>query len=840
MLAGQFLKINRKRNLIAVCAIVLTSMLFTSLFTGTVSMILTKRQADMKRYCSYSHAAVQSAAAEQAAQIEETLKQADFVKSFGHDIFLGTVADERLSFLIEVRSGDEKGVEGFNCLPTEGQLPEKKEEIALSTVILDTLGIPRTIGAEVTLSLALAPETQMEYTFTLSGYWDADKAQNSQFAWVSETFAEEYAYPATEQSVQDGQPEGSWTYNVWYHNLWNLEKKTQELEERSGMTGKGRSRDGFEVNPAFLLTAEGSNVLGSATAMVFLICLAGYLIIYNIFSISVKNDIRAYGLLKNVGTTGKQLKTIVRLQAFMLCVAGIPVGLICGYLGGLALSPTLTAALDAERQQTVVNSANPMIFVVSACFALLTVYLSSIQACRIVAKVSPVEALRLSESCRSRQKSRTNQIVSWWAMALQNLWQNRSKGLIVMISVALSLFILNCIAIMTRGYDFKQYSEIFLVSDFSLDKLTSSRDYTNFNGITPQIRKRLEQSHGLESAAYVYFHRSELAMSARLEETWTEIMETYGSEWGTYWQELWKKNQESGTITLLLLGINQSAFEKLEWSSAPCTWEEFASGEYVLTDYPRRAFGEYYNYQSGDRVQITYETDGGQGERHAKEYGVLGEAALPLIIAYPYTELISVTLLIPEEEFIAQTGNDNAMRALLDAEKGREKELDAYLKEEFLLKDSMLHLKSILDIREGFERFVNKYYIIGGALALIIGLIGIMNFFNTIAASILSRRKEFALLETVGMTKQQLRKMLTLEGIIYLAGALLLSIALTCIGAEKILVRTLGIAFFFQAKVTILPGLLMTPGLLLIAWVIPRQQFAKMSRESLVERIRQE
>ncbi len=56
--------------------------------------------------------------------------------------------------------------------------------------------------------------------------------------------------------------------------------------------------------------------------MVLFVILAGYLIIYNIFNISVKTDIRAYGLLKNVGTTGKQLKKIVRMQAWRLSAIG--------------------------------------------------------------------------------------------------------------------------------------------------------------------------------------------------------------------------------------------------------------------------------------------------------------------------------------------------------------------------------------------------------------------------------------------------------------------------------------------------------------------------------------
>ena len=84
--------------------------------------------------------------------------------------------------------------------------------------------------------------------------------------------------------------------------------------------------------------------------MVLFVILAGYLIIYNIFNISVKTDIRAYGLLKNVGTTGKQLKKIVRMQAWKLSAVGIPIGLIFGYLAGFCMSPSLTADAQISAQ----------------------------------------------------------------------------------------------------------------------------------------------------------------------------------------------------------------------------------------------------------------------------------------------------------------------------------------------------------------------------------------------------------------------------------------------------------------------------------------------------------
>ena len=61
-------------------------------------------------------------------------------------------------------------------------------------------------------------------------------------------------------------------------------------------------------------------------AFLLLVIFTGYLIIYNIFQISVAGDIRFYGLLKTIGTTPRQLKRIIRQQALLLCLIGIPAG----------------------------------------------------------------------------------------------------------------------------------------------------------------------------------------------------------------------------------------------------------------------------------------------------------------------------------------------------------------------------------------------------------------------------------------------------------------------------------------------------------------------------------
>ena len=82
-------------------------------------------------------------------------------------------------------------------------------------------------------------------------------------------------------------------------------------------------------------------VVIAIAAMLLLIIFTGYLIIYNVFQISVTNDIRFYGLLKTIGTTPRQLRRIIRQQALTLSLAGIPLGLIVGWFIGGQITPCL-------------------------------------------------------------------------------------------------------------------------------------------------------------------------------------------------------------------------------------------------------------------------------------------------------------------------------------------------------------------------------------------------------------------------------------------------------------------------------------------------------------------
>ena len=116
-----------------------------------------------------------------------------------------------------------------------------------------------------------------------------------------------------------------------------------------------------------------SGTVAAIAGLLALILLTGYLIIYNVFQISVAGDIRFYGMLKTIGTTPRQLRRIIRRQALTLSLFGIPLGLLLGWGIGALLVPVVVKQLSGVVSTI---SVSPLIFVIAALFSLVTVLLS--------------------------------------------------------------------------------------------------------------------------------------------------------------------------------------------------------------------------------------------------------------------------------------------------------------------------------------------------------------------------------------------------------------------------------------------------------------------------------
>ena len=128
---------------------------------------------------------------------------------------------------------------------------------------------------------------------------------------------------------------------------------------------------------------------------------------------------------------------------------------------------------------------------------------------------------------------------------------------------------------------------------------------------------------------------------------------------------------------------------------------------------------------------------------------------------------------------------------------------------------------------------------LGGALSIIIGLIGITNFVNSVLTSIITRRKELAMLQSIGMTGKQLKKMLSFEGLYYAAGTVVASIVFGSL-VSVIIVRAISNSiWFFTYKFVIFPMFVIYPFLIALTVIIPAIIYRKIAKTSIIERLHQ-
>ena len=441
------LKANRTRNLVAALAIALTAMLFTSLFTIAFSINEGFQQTTFRQVGSSSHGGFKYLTEEQYNELKDDPR----IARSGLRRFLGMPTDVPFNKShVEVSYADAQYAHWMFCDPVVGRLPQEgTNEAATDTKVLRLLGIEPELGAEFTVTFPVDGHETTQ-VFTLCGWWEADDAIIANHILIPESrvnaiLREVGVTPPGRDSMT-----GSWNMDVTLKSgTRHIRADFDAILRDHGYQSDTPAAEGYidsGVNWAYTGAQLSENLdlptILLLAGMLILILLTGYLIIYNVFQISVAGDIRFYGLLKTIGTTPRQLRRVIRAQALMLALAGIPVGLLLGWLLGGVLTPVVTARLNSVA---AVTSADPRLFIGSALFALITVFLSCRRPGRMAAKVSPIEAVRYTEGASPAGKKavrRKAERVSLLSMAWANLGRSRGKTAVTVLSLSLAVVLL--------------------------------------------------------------------------------------------------------------------------------------------------------------------------------------------------------------------------------------------------------------------------------------------------------------------------------------------------------------------------------------------------------------
>lgn len=817
-LSGRITAVNRVRNIYVITAIVLTTMLISSVFSIGMSYLKSSKMQQIRLMGTTAHIAVVKPNEEQI----QKLRTLPYVKTVGLQQNVGLInkTTKMGNMTLSLHWFDKIEWEKLrkpSLVDIVGNYPEKYNEIMAPLWILNNMGIDNPqLGMKIPLSFFLGDDRSIlqNETFVLSGYckqYFYIRSGNIGSIYVSEEFARKSG-----TSVElDG------AASVAYTDSKNIEGYNKQLEHDLSLSGEQR----IKTVPMYEISASDglTTILAFASVILFLM-FTGYLLIYNVFYISVSKDIRFYGLLKTIGTSPRQLKKIVIGQAFRLAIIGIPIGLVVGAFLSFA---TVPMAINMSELKTGAEiSFSPLIFIGAAFFALLTTFIGASKSARIAAKISPVEALRFTGAHSGGKRKRSTGGGKPFRMAWRNIFRDRKRACIVLLSLFLGILTFMIITTLITSMDTDNYIASYVKNDFILENNTLDAIKTT-SGITAKQKfdatflAELNKIDGINNLRITTLEKMNMKYSPK---QFSKHMNWFYEKFGV--KEELTEQQIQNNFWGYIIGIDSRYVEEFNKSSkTPVNIDAFKRGDIALI-----GTGNTELYSDVGVMNVEIPSAG------AKLNIALG-GFVPFGFQYAGGGM-APNIYVSEEMLGKLVPQPKIYKVNMDVEDGLEEQ--ALEKIKAMTKgDYEISRTSKQEQQQAMSDTKLMMFILGGGIAIVLALIGILNFINVMATSIMARKIEFAMLESVGMTKRQIHRMIILEGLGYA-------------GIATFLVGTIGSAITYvifklfqqQAEYAVLtfpfiPMLIATVIVFTVCIVAPQIVYKSSRRASIVERLRE-
>ncbi len=839
-LSGRYFKASKSRNIIAIIAIILTTILFTTIFTLGSGLMDTIHDQNIRKAGGDGQVVLNYISDEVYNDVagNPLIDRIAYTKAVSYR--LKNPGLER--WRSDLWYMDDTALEFAHYTPTTGHRPEAENEIIADTKTLDALGIPAQVGETVSLTYDIKGKS---YTtnFTLCGFWETDSLNNIGRLIVSKAFVDTHSDILTYTYPVDNDYSGIVTAYIMFRGSGDIETRLHQVLSEAGYTcdTMGGSLESENYIIARISPAYQSGVLSDNPAMlissivgVMLIIVTGYLIIYNIFQISVIQDIQSYGQLKTLGTTKRQLKRLISRQALRLSLIGIPIGLLVGFFIGRALVPFLMNGTIYTANAGIKVTVNPLIFIASSAFALFTIFVSVHKPAKIASMVSAIVAIRYTENDAAafgkhkNKDKKTTHGAKLHFMALANLSRNRKRTVLVIVSMTLSLILFNTVFTLSRGFDIDKYISKFLDTDFVI----STANYFQFqfekseNDLSESFIEAVKQNGNFEDGGRLYTSRV--------------LEEAFSTENNAFFS--YNKDQ-NGNSFINLYGADDFLLNGMETIEGTIDLEKLKSGKYILLSVECNDNGtviENPNIHVGDTVRINHLTMDGLSTIIDDSYDFIIMAKIRVNENTNTTRNTGEDrFYLPTEVLLPLCDNPHLVSFPFDVKAGTETEMAEFLNDYIDNIEPSMNFESKATYINSFDDLTSLIITIGGALSIIIGIIGIANFVNAVLTSVITRKKEFAMLQSIGMTGKQLKRMLSFEGLYYAVGTIITSVVLGVLSSVVIVRGISNGIWFFTYQFVIWPMLVIYPFLIILTVTIPTLLYWQIANVSIIERLRQ-
>lgn len=745
-MSKQSLKSGRMRNIFVMITIVLASALLTAIL-----MFAMGQNQQVRNELSHR---------QQVGYYNLTDEQVETLKN-----------DERIAYQIQVKTGTLSEMDGFDIMPyyvselsdkiqigelESGRLPETENEIAVQAAMLEKMGIEPVPANRVTFTFYDGNTEE----FVVSGILKGEDTAKQFSVFFSKGYAE------------NGSQLKNMPYEVYARLYGAAAMNADDCREAMYLIGSDAGIERKYISPSKMfmesLSVNTQNVLiyGLVGAVILLACI---LVIYGVFYLSVIGKIHQFGQLRTIGMTRKQMKKLVSKEGSRLFLYASPIGILTGAAAGYFIIPS---------GFRIINT-----LLIAVC-VFVTVYIITMisvhRPARLAAAVSPVEAMRYTaqDDMKKTANKKMCRSLTPFGLGIMNFSKNRKKAVITLASLALGGVLFMTAATYMSSFDKENYARqgIWKEAEFHI-QYSPSAVSLNENGMSGMQADSPLNSELIQRITALYGVKKV-----------TEI-KNFGVLFDYPKNDEYNNNDEICPLT------EEETKEIGKYlADGNADYDKLMGGGYILAAGNNNAAEIYgWEFTVGDKIILHYYDGSKMAEKEVTILGVLNDE---YVLDH---NGLNGWFLMPEQAVLKWLSYDSLNSDLLvSTEADKEDEVGEAL-EQMIAEKSELDMETLADRRVMYEQNTNQLFGTISGLAIFIMMFSILSMMNTLISNIVTRKQELAMLESVGMSKSQIRKMLLGESLLLVIAAVGVTMTVGTLCGYALCKALYGMGAFYMA-----------------------------------------
>ncbi len=842
------LKANKKRTIVTIIGIILS----TALMVGIGLLFSTVRDNSVKMIIENNgdHHAVIEVEKNKLDFISknDSVSKYKYKSSLGYSLYEG-ITNEYKPY-INVLTASKEYLEDLKLI--EGRLPNNENEIIISEHLETNGEVKLNVGDKIKLNIGKRVSNDgtplgdtpyvYEYTCDENDICTANVDEKNEtlintkekeytiVGIIERDILEKYEDPGYSAFTVTEPSEMLMVY-VNYKNVKDTYKNSQIIAQNLGYKPVNDSNYYHEVNYndnllAFSGVSNYSNMIDSMAWVIIiilsLVSIACIIVIYNSFAISVMERKKQFGLFSSIGATQKQLRHTVFFEAFIVGIIGIPLGVASAYLGIGIVLMIVNKLLPNMFDFPLALATYPLFIIIPIIFMIITILVSAFLPARSASKVSPIEAIRLNDDIKIKSKKlKTPRIIKLFGVegeiAYKNMKRNKKKYRITIISLFISIVLFVSFSSLlkygvTSAYDFTELPQYEYAASFS------SKNKDNIDSIINQVLK----VDGIKKYSII----KELNFATEMDEKYftKEVLDNY-----TFDHQV--------EISINLLCLDDKSYEEYKKQIGLNSNRPILLNVYNSID---------YTSNSRKQVKMTMFSEIKSLEFNISEKDKYKLENIYMTDILPFglenTNMFSFMLIIDKDTYNKVKDDNNlvSMYLLADNYDEFDKLLDSESKDNILTDDVDVYT---INIKKEMQLLSNIVFVIKlllyGFISLVT-LIGVTSVINTINTSIALRKKEFAVLRSIGLTPRGFNKMMLFECLFFGLKSLLYGLPVSFIVIYLFHLSFNGIVSFDSMLIPYGSILLAIFGVFIIVLISMWYATIRIKKDNILDAIREE